>query len=84
MKVSTCMIEVLHLSKNPVQCSLRTSGVSLKHVKKFKYLGVALISDQRHDIWHHSKWILGKVKRVRSLHHLVALSLQERQKTFGV
>ena len=41
MKISTSKTEVLHLSRNPVQCSLQVGEVSLKQVEKFKYLGVA-------------------------------------------
>ena len=41
MKISTSKTEVLHLSRNPVRCSLQVGGVSLKQVEKFKYLGVA-------------------------------------------
>ena len=44
-KISTCKTEVLHLSKNFVQCSLRVGGVSLKQVEKFTYLGVVFTSD---------------------------------------
>ena len=45
MKISTSKTEVLHLSRNPVQCSLQVGGVSLKLVEKLKYLGVAFMSD---------------------------------------
>ena len=38
MKISTSKTEVLYLSRNSVQCFLQVGGVSLKHVKKFKYL----------------------------------------------
>ena len=49
IKISTSKTEVLHLSRNPVSCSLQVDGVSLKHVEKFKYLGVAFTSDERQD-----------------------------------
>ena len=49
MKISTSKTEVLHLSRKPDQCSLQVSGVSLKQVEKFKYLGVAFTSDGRQD-----------------------------------
>ena len=49
MKTSTSKTEVLHLSRNPVQCYLQVGGVSLKQVEKFKYLGVAFMSDERQD-----------------------------------
>ena len=49
MKISTSKTEVLHLSRNLVQCSLHVGGVSLKQVKKFKYLEVAFKSDGRQD-----------------------------------
>ena len=47
MKFSTSKTEVLHLSRNFVQCSLQVGRVSLKQVEKFKYLGVAFTSDGR-------------------------------------
>ena len=34
---------------DPVQCSLQVGGVSLKKVKKFRYLGVTFTSDERQD-----------------------------------
>ena len=49
MKISTTKPVVLHLLRNPVQCSLQVGGVSLTQVKKFKYLGVAFTSDGRQD-----------------------------------
>jgi len=49
MKISTTKTEVLHLSRNPDQCSLHVSGASLKQVEKFKYLGVVFTSDERQD-----------------------------------
>ena len=49
MKISTSKTEVLHFSRNPVQCSLQVGGASLKQVKMFKYLGDALTSDGRKD-----------------------------------
>jgi len=41
--------EVLHLSRNPDQCSLQASGASLKQVEKFKYFGVVFTSVRRQD-----------------------------------
>ena len=49
MKISTSKTEVLHLSRNSVQCFLQVGFVSLKQVEKFKYLGVALTNDGRQD-----------------------------------
>ena len=49
MKISTSKTEALHLSKNPIRCSLKVGGVSLKQVEKLKYLGVAFMSDERQD-----------------------------------
>ena len=49
MKISTSKTEVLHLSKNAVQCSLQVGGALLKQVEKFSYLGVAFTSDKRQD-----------------------------------
>ena len=36
MRISTAKTEVLHFSRNPVQCSLHVGGVKLKQVEKFK------------------------------------------------
>ena len=47
--ISTFKTEVLHVSGNPVQCSLQVGGVSLKNEEKFKYLGVAFTSDKRQE-----------------------------------
>jgi len=47
MKISTSKIEILHLSRNPDQCSLQVRGASLKQVEKFKHLGVVFTSDGR-------------------------------------
>ena len=49
IKISSFKTEVLHLSRNPVKCSLQVVGVSLSQVKKFKYLGLAFTSDGRQD-----------------------------------
>ena len=49
MKIISSKTEILHLSRNPVQCFLQVIGISLKQVKKFKYVGVAFISDVRQD-----------------------------------
>ena len=49
MKMSTAETEVLHLSRNPNQCVLQVNVAILKQVEKFKYLGVAFISDGRQD-----------------------------------
>ena len=49
MKMNNFKTEVLHLSRNSVQCSLQVGGVSLKLVEKFKYLGVAFTSDGKQD-----------------------------------
>ena len=49
MKISTAKTEVLHLSRNPDQCVLQVNGVTLKKVKRFKYLGVGFTSDGKQD-----------------------------------
>ena len=49
MKISTTKTEILHLSRNPNQCSLHSSGVPLKQVERFKYLGVSFTSNGRQD-----------------------------------
>ena len=72
MKISTSKPEVLHLSRNPVQCSLQVSGVSLKQVEKFKYLGVAFTSDGKQD--EELEVRSGKASAVmRALQHSVVL-----------
>ena len=49
MKISMAKTEVLHLTKNLDQCSLRVNGATLKQIKKFKYLGVAFTRDRKQD-----------------------------------
>ena len=49
MKISTAKTEVLHFSRKSVQCSLQVGGVKLKQMEKFKYLGVAFMSDGTQD-----------------------------------
>jgi len=49
MKISTTKTEVLHLSRNPDQCSLQVNGASLKQVEKYKYLEVVFTSDGKQD-----------------------------------
>ena len=49
IKISTSKTEVLHLSRNPVECSLQVGGVLLKQVEKFKYLGVAFTKNGTQD-----------------------------------
>ena len=49
MKISMAKTELLRLSRNPDQCVLQVNGATLKHVEKFKYLGVAFTSDGRQD-----------------------------------
>ena len=49
MKINTSNAEVLHLSRNLVQCFLQVGGASLKQVEKFKYLEVAFTSDERQE-----------------------------------
>ena len=49
MKISTSETEILHLLRNPLQCSLQVSGVSLKQVERFKYFAGACTIDERQD-----------------------------------
>lgn len=45
MRINVAKTETLVISRNPVQCTLHVSGVSLQQVEKFKYLGVLFSSD---------------------------------------
>ena len=79
MKISTFKTEVIHLSRNPVQCSLQVGGVSLKQVKKFKYLGVAFTSDGEQD--EELEVRSSKASAVmRALHHSVVLKRELSRK----
>ena len=49
MKISTAKTEVLHLSRNPVQCVLQVNGATQKQVEKLKYFVVAFTIDGRQD-----------------------------------
>ena len=72
MKISTSKTEVLHLSRNFVQCSLQVGGLSLKQVEKFKYLGVVFSSDERRD--EELDVRSGQAHAVmRALHHSIVL-----------
>ena len=79
MKISTSKIEALHLSRNPVQCSLQVGGLSSKQVEKFKFLGVAFTSDGRQD--EEMDVQSGKASDVmRALHHSVVLKRELSRK----
>ena len=79
IKIGTAKTEVLYLSRNPDQRSLQANGVTLKHVEKFKYLGVAFTSDGRQDEKLDTR--LGKVgKAMRTLHYSVVMK-RELSKT---
>ena len=49
MKISTAKIEIMCLSRHPVQCSFQTNEVTFKQIEKFKHLGVIFSSDGRQD-----------------------------------
>ena len=49
IKISMAKPEVLYLSGKKDQCVLLVNGATLKQVEKFKYLGVAFMSDGRQD-----------------------------------
>ena len=49
MKINSAKTELLHLYRNPDQCSLQVNGAILNKVEKFKYLGVAFTSDGSQD-----------------------------------
>ena len=79
MKISTSEIEILHLLRNPVQCSLQVGDVSLKQMEKFKYLGVAFTSDGRQNKELDVR--SGKASAVmQALHHLVVLKWELSRK----
>ena len=83
MKISTSKTEVLHLSRNPVQCSLQVGSVSLKQMEKFKHLGVAFTSEGRQD--EELDVPSSKASSVmRTLHHSVVLNreLSRKAKVF--
>ena len=45
MRISTSKTEAMAVSRAPSQCTLHVSGVPLKQVEKFKYLGFTFTSD---------------------------------------
>ena len=49
MKINRAETEVLHLSRNPVQCVLQVNGATLMQIEKFKYLVVAFTIDGRQN-----------------------------------
>ena len=79
MKISTAKTELLHLSRNPDQCVLKVNGATLKHVEKFKYLGVAFTSDGRQDEELDTR--IGKASAVmRALHYSVVMKQELSKK----
>ena len=72
MKISMAKIDIMCLSKHPVQCSFPTNGVNLQQAEKFKYLGVTFSSDGRQDNKLDTR--IGKASAVmRQLHRSVVL-----------
>ena len=69
-KISTAKTEILHLSKNLAQCELQVNRVTLKQVKKFKYLG---------DLGLHSRVTEGKTENwtVRSSEIRKSLNIEQ-------
>ena len=79
MKANTAKTELLHLSRNPDQCVLQVNGATLKHVEKFKYLGVAFTSDGRQDEKLDTR--IGKASAVmRALHYSVVMKRESSKK----
>ena len=44
MKISMAKTEIMCFSRHPAQYSFQTNGITLKQLKKFKYLGVTFSS----------------------------------------
>ena len=79
MKISTAKTEILHLLRNPDRCVLQVNGATLKQAEKFKYLGVASMSDGRQD--EELDIRIGKASAVmRALHYSVVIK-RELSKT---
>ena len=79
MKISTVKTEVLNLSRNPDQCVLQVNGATLKHIEKFKYLGIVLTSDGRQDGELDAR--IGKASAVmRALHYSVVMKRELSRK----
>lgn len=49
MKISTAKTEAMCLSRRPVDCALHVSGVPIRQVEEFKYLGTLFTSDGRQE-----------------------------------
>ena len=79
MKISTAKTEVLHLSRNPDQCVLQVNGATLKHVEKFKYLGVTFTCDGRQDEEQDTR-ICKTSAVMRTLHYSVVMKLELSKK----
>ena len=77
--MSTAKTEVLHLSRNSDQCVLQVNGATLKQVEKFKYRGVAFMSDGRQDKELDTR--IGKASAaMRALHYSVAMKRELSKK----
>ena len=72
MKLRKAKTEVLHLSRNPVQCALEVNGVTLKQLEKFRYPGAVFMSEVRQDEELDTR--IGKACGVmRALHYSVVM-----------
>ena len=79
MKISASKTEVLHFSRNLVQCFLQVGGVSLKQVEKFKYFRVPFANDEKQDKELDVR--SGTASAVmRAFHYLVALKMELSRK----
>ena len=78
MKNSTKMTEVLCLTRNPSQCTLQVSGITLQQVEKLKYLGVVFTSNRR---WNKEINTYGSVKLTQFCVSFIALWSQNFKPT---
>ena len=81
MKISTSKTEVFYLSRSSVQCSLQIGNASMRQVKKFKYLGVAFMSDGRQDRKLDVRSDKSSAVIIQLFHHLVVL---KKGRTLGI
>ena len=79
MKISPAKTEVLHLSRNPDQCTSQVNRATLKPMEKFKYLGVAFKSDGRQNEELDTR--IGKASAImRALHYPIFMKQELSKK----
>ena len=80
MKISTAKTGVLHLSRNPDQCSLQVNGATLKQVENSRILGLlSRVTDGKTNYWI-PKLLMLYSAVMRALHYSVVMKRELSKK----